>query len=457
MTDPRSGETQDQAPHYEAPRHGAPYNEDDGADIDQSHGAYAYPGLDTEAPRHEVGEKPVPAASTALSRAERRAERARKLKAAKRRRRIFTGLVAAFVVIVAVLGYSVRDKIPGFDSAPEDYSSGAAGPEVIVHIEGAVNSDFARALVAADVVKSAGAFNEAASNSQFSAGYYLLPTKISADEAVAAMSQADNAHRVGLMSVNAGVQLDTTRSADGRVTPGVLQLISDATKYVIAGQEYVVTEQQLRDAAATATPEELGIPAWARAAVDALPGDHRRIEGLIAPGQTTDINPEGTPVQILHDLIVHSAAQFEANGLLAAGAESGMDPYQTLVAASIVEMEVNRPEYYAKVARVIANRLAVEQQLQMDSTINFTRIERDVNVFDTQQETPWNTYVIPGLPATPIGAVGLDALTATEHPEPGEWLYFFTVDAAGTTMFSVTFEEHEGYRQQACDSGFLTC
>lgn len=61
-----------------------------------------------------------------------------------------------------------------------------------------------------------------------------------------------------------------------------------------------------------------------------------------------------------------------------------------------------------------------------------------------------------GLPATPIGAVGTDALVATENPTPGPWLYFVTVDNKGTTLFTDDFAQHERNRQKACDTKFLT-
>jgi len=69
--------------------------------------------------------------------------------------------------------------------------------------------------------------------------------------------------------------------------------------------------------------------------------------------------------------------------------------------------------------------------------------------------TPWNTYASPGLPATPISSPSLDALKAIESPVPGNWLYFVTVDAKGTTLFTDNYDVHLRNIQQADASGIL--
>ena len=74
---------------------------------------------------------------------------------------------------------------------------------------------------------------------------------------------------------------------------------------------------------------------------------------------------------------------------------------------------------------------------------------------DRHTETPWNTYAKSGLPATPICSPGGDALAAAEHPEPGDWLYFVTIDANGTTLFTSDYQEHLANRDKALNSGIL--
>ncbi len=74
---------------------------------------------------------------------------------------------------------------------------------------------------------------------------------------------------------------------------------------------------------------------------------------------------------------------------------------------------------------------------------------------DRGQHTPWNTYVRPGLPATPICSPGQPALAAAEKPEPGDWLYFVTIDMQGTTLFTRDYQQHLANIELAKRNGVL--
>ncbi len=187
----------------------------------------------------------------------------------------------------------------------------------------------------------------------------------------------------------------------------------------------------LRKAAGSAEPSALSVPDWAINAVSALGNDHRRLEGLIAPG-TWNIDPSASPQDILSTLIGTSATQYAQGGLLDTAKSMNMSPYQILTVGSLVQRE-SKPDDFAKVARVIYNRLRENRTLEFDSTVNYPldRIEVATTDADRGQNTPWNTYVRPGLPATPICSPGQPALAAAEQPAPGDWLYFVTDRYAG--------------------------
>ena len=133
-----------------------------------------------------------------------------------------------------------------------------------------------------------------------------------------------------------------------------------------------------------------------------------------------------------------------------------MSPYDVLAVASLVQREA-KPQDFAKVARVIYNRLAEHRTLEFDSTVNYPLDRREVATTDADraQQTPWNTYVSEGLPATPICSPGADALRAAEHPEPGDWLYFVTIDAQGTTLFTRDYQQHLANIELAKRNGVL--
>ncbi|CAM3694461.1 endolytic transglycosylase MltG [Tsukamurella strandjordii] len=393
------------------------------------------------------------------TRSERR--RAARQAQVKRRRRVaLTAILVVFLVVVGTVLWTMRHSLLGNGGSPEDYASGTAGPQVVVHITGTNNSDFAQSLVDAGVVKSVAAFNQAAGNKPISAGYYELRKTLPASEVVDMMTDPARSHRVGMVNVPAGAQLDDKRGKDNKVARGILSQISAATAHTSDGVKTQIPAAEFVKVAATASPTDLGVPQWALGTVNRMKGDHRRIEGLIAPGVWEEIDPSGSPVSILKGLISQSAKQYEAQGLLSASRTSAakLDPYEVLVSSSIVEREVNQADDYPKVARVILNRLAKNQKLEMDSTVNYTEAVTSIDVRGEQllRKTEWNTYSKTGLPATPIGAVGIPALVATENPAPGPWLYFVTVDSKGTTLFTDDFAQHERNRQTACDNKFLT-
>jgi len=125
--------------------------------------------------------------------------------------------------------------------------------------------------------------------------------------------------------------------------------------------------------------------------------------------------------------------------------------------ASIAQAEGRSASNMAKIARVIYNRLQAHQKLEFDSTINYPLDRQEVATTDADRgrNTPWNTYVNEGLPKTPICSPGEQALAAAERPEPGDWLYFVTVDMQGTTLFTRDYQEHLANIELAKRNGVL--
>ncbi|MEO9328574.1 endolytic transglycosylase MltG [Gordonia aurantiaca] len=375
----------------------------------------------------------------------------------KKRRVVVALAVVVMLALVGGIGYWGLDRFGVFESR-KDYSNTAGTADVIVDIpENSTLADFGRILVDADVVGSTRAFLDAANGQPMSGGIYKLRTQIPASTAVEMLTDPDARYRVGRVVVPPGLQLDSKTGIDGKVTLGIFQRISDATEVEVNGRDEGVTVAQLEEAAANATPEELGVPDWAKEAVASMTGDHRRIEGLIAPTTWERVEPGDTPVQILRAMISKSGVMFESWGLLDKN-KSGLDAYQTLVAASIVEREVRHEEDAPKVARVIRNRLDRDQRLEMDSTQNYTADITNIDVHGEayKADNEWNTYRYKGLPPTPIASVGMPALEAMLNPAPGRWLYFVTVDTEGTTLFANTFEEHKRNREEACNNKLVS-
>jgi UPF0755 protein len=374
-----------------------------------------------------------------------RLRRERELRHRRRRRR---GLLAALLVFALIFGGAIVAGKMWLDSrrvdAAADYTGNGVSDIIVRVNEGDAGSDIAATLVEKDVIASTGAFVGAAhGRSDLDAirpGYYKVRTQIPASEAVDMLTNPDN--RVGEFVIAEGRQLDDVVAANGDVTDGIYSLIAKASCVELDGERQCVSADEVREAASSADMAELGVPVWAQENVAQVEDPARRLEGLIAAG-AWDVDPSMTPTEMLSDLITRSAVKFESAGLLASGDETGLSPYEVLVAASLVERE-SSPEDFAKVARVILNRLAVGQMLQFDSTVNYAldRIAVGTTDEDRARQTPWNTYAMTGLPLTPISSPSIEALRATENPEPGPWLFFVTIDQKGTTVFTNSYEEH---------------
>jgi UPF0755 protein len=122
-------------------------------------------------------------------------------------------------------------------------------------------------------------------------------------------------------------------------------------------------------------------------------------------------------------------------------------PEEALIMASIVEKETGIAEERGRVASVFINRLQQGMRLQTDPTVIYgiTKGEgvlgRGLRQSELRRETPYNTYVIDGLPPTPIANPGAEAIKAAMNPDTTDYL-FFVADGTGGHAFAETLEQH---------------
>lgn len=125
----------------------------------------------------------------------------------------------------------------------------------------------------------------------------------------------------------------------------------------------------------------------------------------------------------------------------------GMSRHQLVTFASLVEKETGAPEERPLIASVFYNRLKKGMRLQTDPTIIYgMALERgviptNIGKADILRPTPYNTYVISGLPPGPISNPGREALRATIQPAQSEFLFFVSRNN-GTHVFSKSYEDH---------------
>ena len=175
-----------------------------------------------------------------------------------------------------------------------------------------------------------------------------------------------------------------------------------------------------------------------------LPNGFREIEGLLFPAQYSFA--KGTTALEAVQAMVDRFTQEPAVKELLLGTQS-FKPSQLLIIASIIQAEGEQKDF-AKVSRVIYNRLKIGMPLQMDSTVHFVKKLRG-DIFLSSQSTlinsPYNTYKKYGLPPGPICSPGADAITAALKPAVGDWLYFITV-APGDTRFTQSIDEFNSWK-----------
>ncbi|MES2916800.1 MAG: endolytic transglycosylase MltG [Pseudomonadota bacterium] len=169
-------------------------------------------------------------------------------------------------------------------------------------------------------------------------------------------------------------------------------------------------------------------------------------EGSLAPGGY-EVERGTERGKLIADMTAKQAATLAEAW---AGRAEGL-PYDTpeeaLIMASIIEKETALAEERGQVASVFINRLRRGMRLQTDPTVIYgiTNGEgvlgRGLRQSELRRETPYNTYVIDGLPPTPIANPGAEAIKAAMNPEQTDYL-FFVADGSGGHAFATTLEEH---------------
>jgi UPF0755 protein len=287
--------------------------------------------------------------------------------------------------------------------------------------------------------------------SELKAGSYLVEPGASMEEIVdivtrggASTCGTEVVYRIGVNRMSALVrELDPATDRFVEVTefePGV-----DATPAVYT---------ELKDAQDTRYRIALaeGVTSWqvvaALRAMDVLQGPIDEIppEGALAPDSYA-VRPGEARADILAQMV-------EQQELWVSAAWEARDPdlpldspEELLTLASIIEKETAVADERRQVASVFINRLNRGMRLQTDPTVIYgiTRGEgvlgRGLRRSELRAVTPWNTYVIQGLPPTPIANPGRASLMAAGQPDATDYV-FFVADGTGGHAFAVTLDEH---------------
>jgi UPF0755 protein len=166
------------------------------------------------------------------------------------------------------------------------------------------------------------------------------------------------------------------------------------------------------------------------------------LEGLLFPA-TYSVTPDESDRKILAEMVRRFDRAAGQIGLDRAPSLVHVSPYQAVTVASMIEREAGLPGDRGKVATVVYNRLAKGMRLQIDATVIYAlgRPVTALSLKDLQVNSPYNTYLVKGLPPTPIASPSVASLEAALHPTAGPWLYYVVVSKNGAEAFSVTYAQ----------------
>lgn len=282
-------------------------------------------------------------------------------------------------------------------------------------------------------------------------GSYLLPANVSMSQALGILTAGGQStcgreinYRIGVAS--ADIVLRELDAASGAYTE--VAKFDPAVDPIPA--EYSNADW-LSDVRYRITLAE-GVTSWqvvqSLKAADFLAGEIAEVppEGSLSP-DSYEVKPKSDRAEILADMTARQTATLAEFWAVRAKDLPYKTPQEALIMASIVEKETGIAAERGRVASIFINRLAQGMRLQTDPTVIYgvTKGEgvlgRGLRQSELRRETPWNTYVIDGLPPTPIANPGRDSIAAALNPDATSYLYF-VADGTGGHAFAETLKEH---------------
>jgi len=347
------------------------------------------------------------------------------------------GLAAAMVVLTAVLvigGASYLGRQVGAALGPEDETGAPIDvepgqPVEIVIASGSSGQDIGAMLAVQGVVLSALEFEVAVRNvdaaQRLQAGTYALTTLMDPAEVVAILV-AGPTPAVYRVTVIEGLRVEEMLVALAEITPHEYSEFEDA----LLGGDVVSSLREM--------PEQITLSDW---------------EGLLFP-DTYEFARSAPPESILQRMA--STMEQRVNSIDWSDWRAlGYTEYEGIVLASLIEAEVRVDDERVVVSSVIHNRLAEGMKLDIDATVYYALGTRDVTRFDRTVDSPYNTYVVVGLPPTPIASPSRASLAAAASPEATEYFFYVLADRDGNHVFAKTFDEHLDNVNRAREDGVL--
>lgn len=347
---------------------------------------------------------------------------------------VITIVLIALVGVAVIGGASYLGRLVGGAISGDDETTSPVavvpGQEVTIEIPaGSTAKDIAAILAAQGVVRSALEFEVAVRNndaaSRLIAGTYNLQTLMDPNEVVAVLviGPVADVYRVTII--------------EGLRVSEILTRLAEASGRPYSEFEQALTNGEV-DTSLREMPESPSLNDW---------------EGLLFP-DTYEFARSSVPASMLQRLASTMEQRVDSIDWTELEA-AGLARYDGLIIASLIESEVLLDEERPIVSSVIRNRLDIGMKLDIDATVLYALGTRDVSQFNNEVDSPYNTYLVGGLPPTPIAAPSRASLEAAAAPLTTDYLYYVLSDLDGHHAFAATLEEHNANVAQARADGVL--
>jgi UPF0755 protein len=304
--------------------------------------------------------------------------------------------------------------------------TGGGDPVTVTIPQSSTTSDIASKLKQANVITSESAFKKAVQDAgvdtSLKPGTYNLTTHMDTNALIAALV-AGPPQSGNTLTIPEGYNIQQTAAA---VESACGIPAADFTQLANSASDYVADYPFLADAY------------------------NNSMEGFLFPKTYTI--PDGSSADYVIRQMLNQYQTETASLDLSYAQSQGFSAYDVLKIGSLIEKEAAYDDERANISSVIYNRIAAGMRLQFDSTVVYALGSNYdgsgiVTNNQTQVNSPYNTYLVDGLPAGPICSPGLASLQAAAAPASTNYLYFVTTDLQGHLTFCATADEFATAKQ----------
>jgi len=332
-------------------------------------------------------------------------------------------IFAIIVLLIIILGATAVFSFKYFIS--DRLLPVGEGDAIVIEIaDGSVINDIANQLVKENLIQDALAFEFLAkkqgNEDLIQTGYYEFNPSESAQEILNRLIEGD-------------IYDTSVIIPEGRSIKEFAKILEEHK--VCSAEAFIAETKKVAD-------YQKSYPILSSIPLEAKDGITRTLEGYLFP-DTYKFQPNSEPSAVVTAMLDRFVLVYNQE-YLNRTTEMGKTVDQIVTMGSIVELETKFDEDKANAASVFYNRLAVDQPLQSDITVDYARGDKTaiLTTEETQFPSPYNTYINVGLPFGPICSFGEPSLKAALYPATTNYMYFVADIKTGKIYFNETYEGH---------------